>query len=145
MEPPYRVYIDESGDHRYQHLDDLSGRYLGLTGLVIRKAEYDPDRLERLKRDFFTYDPDLPPILTRKHIMDRKGCFGVLCDANLNARWEAALLDFYTQLPAQIFTVVIDKKIHFDRYSLDAWNPYNYSLAVAIIPLTHLGGLRYDR
>lgn len=135
MEPQYRVYIDESGDHTYRRLTDLSKIYLGLTGLIIKKTSYNPsipESLEALKKRFFTYDPDQPPILVRRKIIDRKSAFGVLRDAAVRARWDAAILDFFRNLPAQIFTVVIDKKEHIDRYPTDTWDAYSYSLAVLL-------------
>ncbi len=134
--PPFRLYIDESGDHTYKHLEDLSRRYLGLTGVLISKAHYDPvvpRELERLKRQFFSYDPDIPPILTRKDIIYRKGVFRVLLNAEISARWDEALLAFLRDfLQAQIFTVVIDKQEHFERFPVGAWNPYGYSLSVLL-------------
>jgi len=136
LSPPYRLYIDESGDHTYKSVDDLSRRYLGLTGVLIRKAHYNPvvpRELERIKRSFFEYDPDMPPILTRKDIIKRRGLFRVLLDPAENARWEETLIQFYqTFLQAQIFTVVIDKHEHLQRYPVDTWNPYTYSLAVLL-------------
>jgi hypothetical protein len=134
--PPYRVYIDESGDHTYKSVRDLTRRYLGLTGVVVRKSRYDPDipaELERIKREFFSFDPDMPPVLTRKDIIKRRGLFRVLLDPAENKRWEDTLIEFYRDtLRAQIFTVVIDKEEHQRRYPVDTWNPYTYSLAVLL-------------
>lgn len=134
--PPYRLYIDESGDHAYKSVDELSRRYLGLTGVLIRKTRYNPDiprELERIKRDFFAYDPDMPPILTRKNIIKRRGLFRVLLDPAVNTRWEDTLIEFYRDtLQAQIFTVVIDKYEHLQRYPMATWNPYTYSLEVLL-------------
>lgn len=135
MEPQYRVYIDESGDHTYRRLTDLSKIYLGLTGLVIRKTNYSPnipESLEALKKRFLTYDPDIPPILVRSDIINRRSAFWVLRDATVRARWDAAILDFFENLPAQIFTIVIDKKEHLDQYPTDTWDPYSYSLFVLL-------------
>jgi hypothetical protein len=129
------LYIDESGDHTYRQLADLSKKYLGLTGVLIKKTDYDPhipEALERLKRTFFTYDPDIPPILVRQDVISRKKWFGILRDPQINAKWETAVLAFYAGLPAQIFTVVIDKKTHFQRFATGAWNPYSYSMAVLL-------------
>jgi len=41
-------------------------------------------------------------------------------------------LDFFENLPAKIFTVVIDKKEHIDRHPTDTWDAYSYSLAVLL-------------
>jgi len=129
------LYIDETGDHRYRQLDQLERRYLGLTGVLINKEYYDksvPQTLEALKRQFFKYDPDRPPILVRSHIVYRKYAFGVLLNEDLNAKWETALVGFYRDLRAQIFTVVIDKKIHKEKYPLQTFDAYVYSLAVLL-------------
>ena len=131
----YRIYIDESGDHNYEDLDTDDKRYLGITGVVIRKADYNPaiaDRVASLKRTFFHHDPDEPLILVRKRILQRQGSFWVLRDANKNTEWETALLSFYGGLRAKIFTVVIDKEIHKARFAHDIWNPYVYSLQVLL-------------
>ena len=131
----YRLFVDESGDHTYRQLDDLSRRYLGLSGLLIRKSVYDPAiplALEGLKKRFFRYDADNPPVLDRRSLIDRKSSFGVLRDSDLNAAWTEELLRLYRDLRAQVFTVVIDKREHQERYPADAWNPYSYSLAVLL-------------
>ena len=57
----YRLYIDEPSDHIYRNLEKLDRHYLGLTGVLIHQAYYNPtvpDGLEELKKRFFTYDPD---------------------------------------------------------------------------------------
>ncbi len=130
-----RLYIDETGDHRYKQLNRLEYRYLGLTGILINKDYYNktiPQELEALKKRFFKYDPDKPPIFVRSHIVYRKYAFGVLLDEQLNKEWEEALAKFYKDLKAQIFTVVIDKKVHKENYPLETFDPYVYSLAVLL-------------
>ena len=97
----HRLYIDESGDHTYKHIDNLDTRYLGLTGVLILKEPYDKQiqpGLEALKRQFFKYDPDNPPILVRSDIKHRKRWFYVLQDEALNKRWEEGLLGFINEL-----------------------------------------------
>ena len=131
----YRLYIDESGDHRYKQLDDLDSRYLGLTGVLIDRTYYDavvPVAVEALKRKHFTYDIDNPPILVRSRIRWRKHAFGVLKDPARNAAWESDLLAFFGVIKAQIFTVVMDKKQHIEKYPLHTFDPYVYCLAVLL-------------
>ena len=133
----WRLYIDESGDHTYKHIDNLDTRYLGLTGVLILKEYYDkhfqPD-LEALKRKFFRYDPDNPPILVRSDIKNRKRWFYVLQDQELNRQWEDALLSLIDSLRnyVMVFTVVIDKRKHLDDYPNRTFDPYIYSLAVLL-------------
>lgn len=125
----YRLYLDESGDHTYKHLDAPGRRYLGLTGVLIHNRNYNPsvpERLEELKKQFFTYDPDDPPILVRRRIIDKKSGFWVLRNPDVNREWETAILQFLADLRAQIFTVVMDKQEHLERFPSDAWNPYTY-------------------
>jgi len=133
----WRLYIDESGDHTYKHIDNADVRYLGLTGVLIRKKFYDehvqPD-LEALKRKFFRYDPDNPPILVRSDIIHRKRWFYVLQDRALNDQWEEELLSFISRLGSntKVFTVVMDKKKHLEDYPHRTFDPYVYSLAVLL-------------
>lgn len=133
----WRLFIDESGDHTYKHLDDVDRRYLSLTGVLIRKEYYDnhvQPNLEVLKREMFRYDPDNPPILVRSKIIHRKQWFYVLQDEALNERWEKSLLSFVSGLKgnAQVFTVVVDKKKHLNDYPRQTFDPYVYSLAVLL-------------
>ena len=93
----YRLYIDESSDHIYRNLEKLDRHYPGLTGVLIHQAYYNPtvpDGLEELKKRFFTYDPDRPPILVRRQLISKKGAFGVLREVPVNEEWESALLSF---------------------------------------------------
>jgi hypothetical protein len=133
----YRLYIDESGDHTYKHIESLDTRYLGLTGILILKEHYNKHiqpNLEALKRQFFRYDPDDPPILVRSAIKHRKQWFYVLQDEELNKQWEEGLLNFIGDLKgyAMVFTVVIDKKKHLDDYPTHTFDPYAYSLSVLL-------------
>ncbi len=133
----WRLYIDESGDHTYKHLNNLDTRYLGLTGILINKKFYDDNvqpGLEALKQNIFHYDPDNPPILVRSYIKHRKFWFYVLQDEELNKKWEEELISFINGLKghAKVFTVVIDKEQHLKDYPRQTFDPYTYSLAVLL-------------
>lgn len=131
----YRLYIDETGDHRYKQLDQLASRYLGLTGVLFNKEYYDaeiPQALEALKKRFFKYDPDSPPILVRSLIVYRKHAFGVLVDSRVRTEWEEAILSLYQTIRMEIFTIVIDKKAHIEKYPMETFDAYVYSLAVLL-------------
>jgi hypothetical protein len=132
---PYRLYIDETGDHRYKQLDKLESRYLGLTGILFKKEYYDsvvPQSVESLKKQFLRYDPDTPPILVRNLIVYRKHAFGVLVNEAVRTNWESAILNLYRTLKMEIFTVVIDKKAHIERFPLETFDAYIYSMAVLL-------------
>src|SRR4030042_1941266 len=91
----YRLYIDESGDHTYKLLDELSHRYLALLGVWFR---YEDDYLtfakdlEEFKSDIFGPRPDMPLILHRSEIINRKRAFGLLRKAEVEARFNNGLL-----------------------------------------------------
>lgn len=57
----FLLYVDESGDHTYDKLDDISHRDLGLTGIVIETEFYRDEfhsQLEDLKQKHFPHSPD---------------------------------------------------------------------------------------
>lgn len=131
----YRIYIDESGDHTYRRLTDLDKRYLGLTGVLVRKDHYDAviqPGLEQLKRRHFSYDPDSPPVLVRSQLIRRRGPFWRLRDPDDRAAWDDALIEFISALEINVYTVVMDKRAHFDRYGAASFNSYEYSLRVLL-------------
>jgi len=143
----WRLYIDESGHHSYKKVDDLDKRYLGITGVLIKKDEYKAKakpNLEQLKESIFRYDPDDPPILVRSLIRGRKSWFYVLQDQILNTKWEQGLLSYLRSLRdyTYFYTVVIDKQVHLAKYPLQTFDAYVYSLSVL---LNRVRGLLYRR
>lgn len=133
----YRLYIDESGDHGYKRVRTITNRYLGLTGLLAEKKCYDSlfqPTLEQLKRVHFSYDIDDPPILVCNRIKGRKGCFWVLREKGPNRKWEEGILNYFTSLlqHCQLFTVVIDKLEHHNRYPKAPFDPYVYAFKVLL-------------
>ncbi len=127
----FRLYIDESGDHTYRSLDDINRRYLGLTGIAIEsdyyRLEFQP-KLEALKQQHFPHNPDEPVILHRTELCNHRDAFGVLEDSERNAAWEKGFTDFVRTTQFELFTVIIDKKIHRERYKDSAFHPYHYCL-----------------
>ena len=78
----YRLYVDESGDHTYNLLDNPGHRYLALMGVWFRQLDHYvafAENLEQFKREIFGPRPDKPVILHRSDIINRnrqrhKGC-----------------------------------------------------------------------
>ncbi len=139
----YRLYVDESGDHTYNLLDDPSHRYLGLLGVWFRQVDdyvAFADSLESFKRNIFGPRPDKPVVLHRSDIVNRKGPFGLLCNAEAQARFDAGLLDIIGRASFRIVCVVIDKKTHLQR-SASPFHPYHYCLAAMLDRYT--GWLNY--
>jgi hypothetical protein len=142
--PRFRLYVDESGDHTYNHLSDPARRYLGLTGVAIEdqyyKARFEP-ALEALKAKHFPGHTSKPVVLVRREIIDRKGPFGVLTDPAKRSAWDSDLLLFLKSTQFMLFTVVIDKQDHLASYGPRANHPYHYCLAVLMERLR--GWLKY--
>jgi len=131
----YRIYVDESGDHTYHSLDDAAKRYLGLSGCIIESEYYATTfqpALEVLKRRYFHHDPDEPIILHRREIIEAKGTFWRLRNADNRQAFDQDLLKFFCEQKYVLITVVIDKKAHLERYGESAFHPYHYCLAALL-------------
>lgn len=131
----YRIYIDESGDHTYHSLDDPARRYLGLTGCIIAAEYYRTTfhlALENLKQKHFPHNPDEPVILHRNDVINRKGAFWRLRDANNLEAFNRDILRFFAEQKYVLITVVIGKKSHRERYAESAFHPYHYCLTALL-------------
>jgi hypothetical protein len=132
--PRYRLYIDESGDHTYKLLDDLSHRYLALLGVWFRQHDHYTafaDDLERFKREIFGPRPDKPVVLHRSDIINRKGPFGLLCQPDVQGRCDAGLLEIVARAQFKMVCVIINKQDHLTRYA-SPFHPYHYCLAAML-------------
>lgn len=130
----YRMYVDESGDHTRNLLEDVSRRYLALLGVWFRQVDAYArfaDALELFKREIFGPRPDKPVILHRSDIVNRKGAFGILRDPAMQERFDEGLLRVIQGAECQITCVIIDKKAHYERYA-DPFHPYHYCLAALL-------------
>lgn len=130
----YRLYIDESGDHAYNLLDQASHRYLALLGVWFRQLDdyvAFAEDLERFKRDIFGPRPDKPVILHRSDIINRKGPFGLLCKPDVEERFNAGLLGLLDRATFKMVCVVIDKQNHLNHYC-NPFHPYHYCLAAML-------------
>ena len=73
----YRLYLDESGDHVFRHLDKPGHRYLCLLGCWFRAADYREfqPKLEQFKQAHIPHNPDEPIILHREDIINQRRAF----------------------------------------------------------------------
>jgi len=127
--PAYRLYIDESGDHTNKEIENPDKRFLGLTGVIIETTYYRDvfqPALEDLKRKHFPRSPDMPVILHRSEILNRKGPFGRLKNEKLADAFNKDILEYFSKMNYVLITVVIDKKYHKDKYGDSAMHPYHY-------------------
>jgi hypothetical protein len=126
----YRLYIDESGDHVFRHLEDPSHRYLCLLGCWFRNPDYAEfhDRLEEFKKTHVPHHPDEPPILHREDIVNRRGAFTHLQDPAMARAFDEALLQLLEQAECRVVGVVIDKRALREKFGEAAAHPYHLGL-----------------
>jgi len=134
-EVKYRLYVDEVGNPDLGSSERKEHRYLSLTGLVIGldhvKQVVHP-ALEGLKIKYFRQHPDEPIILHRKEIINKKPPFHGLRDPGVEKAFNDELLELLTKLEYCVFTVVIDKLEHKQRYRVWHHDPYHYCMEVLV-------------
>lgn len=126
--------IDVPFDH-YPELEREEKRYLGLTGCIIEAQKYRSifhPKLEELKQRHFPHNPDEPVILHRKDIINKRGPFWRLRDPEKEKAFNEGLLSFFEEMDYTVITVVIDKKVHIERYQESAFHPYHYCLGALL-------------
>lgn len=131
----YRIYIDETGNHDMNHVQELNQRFLALTGVIIETNNnmdvIQPD-LDNLKRKYFKIDPDIDVILHRKEIINHCPPFNSLKDEKIRNRFNKDILDLLRKWDFHVITVVIDKLAHREKYIVWQYQPYHYCLAVML-------------
>jgi hypothetical protein len=125
----YRLYVDESGDHVFKHLDDPGHRYLCLLGCVFKNRDYwlFHRALEDFKERHIPHSPDEPVILHREDIVNRRGPFWRLRVAAAAQAFDSQLLDLVAQAEFLVIAVLIDKKALRDAYATPA-HPYHLAM-----------------
>lgn len=114
MENLYRLYIDESGDHRYSNSQKPKQRYLGLTGVIIARDIYEQEVVGKIEgiRSLFYLDSDNKPPLHLSDIMANKGSFASLKDPEVRAKFDKEFMSLVSDADYTIATFVIDKNNH---------------------------------
>ena len=133
-EKRFRIYVDESGDHTYRNLQKQENQYLCLMGCIFEPEQYRifVRELEDFKQKHLSYDPDFPLILHRNDIINRRGCFGRLCDPTAKKKFDSDLLNLIREGDFKVIAVVIDKKNHVEKYKELAFHPYHYCLTAIL-------------
>ena len=131
----YRMYVDEVGNADLQASKNPNHRYLSLTGVVL-ELDYVVTRVfpavEQLKRTHFGAHPDEPIILHRKEVMQRKPPFDALKEAATDGAFTSDLISLFRSLDYTVFTAIIDKLEHVERYQAWRFDPYHYCLTVLV-------------
>ncbi len=128
-EERFRLYIDESGDHVFKHLEEEGHRYLCLLGCWFRGRDYRTfhQELEAFKQHHFPHNPDEPVILHREDIINRRRAFWRLRDPDKSHAFDHDLLELIRRAEFKIVVVVIDKKELKLQYPTPA-HPYHLGL-----------------
>jgi hypothetical protein len=130
----YRLYIDESGDHTYNNLENPAHKYLGLLGVWFRRPDHYvsfASDLERFKEKLFGKRPDNPVILRRSEIINKKGPFGMLKDPNKCNLFDAELLEIVGRANFKMVCLILNKETHKAQY-VDPFHPYHYCVATML-------------
>ena len=141
-EDRYRLYIDESGDHVFRHLEKESHRYLCLLGCWFRVGEYHEfhQALEAFKHKHIPHNPDDPVILHREEIVNRRRSFWRLRDPALAQEFDDDLIELIREARFRVVAVVIDKKALREAYPTPA---HPYHLAIGFMLQRYCGYLNH--
>jgi hypothetical protein len=130
----YRLYIDESGTHKYSNSTDIKERYLCLLGVII-SAEHNQEVLlpkwEEL-RSIFTEDVDFPPFFHFVDVVNKRNVFSKLFNEEIKEVFNAKYIEILKSSQYVVCCVVLDKKAHNERYGTSAMHPYHYCLNVLL-------------
>ncbi len=131
----YRMYIDEVGNSDLGASQDPNHRYLSLTGVVLELGYVDAHvfpALESLKRRYFGSHPDEPIVLHRKELVNKKPPFESIRDPATEQAFNQEMLGLIADTTYVVFSVVIDKLEHQQRYQVWRFDPYHYGLLVLV-------------
>ena len=142
-EERFRLYVDESGDHVFNHLDQPSHRYICLLGCWFKNPDYESfhRELERLKLELFEPHPDEPVILHREDIINRRGIFSRLRDSEKARVFDERILGIIAAAQFRIVAVVIDKQALREKHGSAAAHPYH--LAAGFLLQRYCGYLNH--
>lgn len=129
----YRLYIDESGDHTYNLMDEPEHRFLALLGVWVEQDEHAvfAKSLENLKCEIFGSPQNNPIVLHRSDIINRKKAFGSLRDPLVQKAFDDRLCDLIDLTQFCMICVVIDKLQNQQQYA-SPFHPYHYCQAALI-------------
>lgn len=133
--PTHRLYLDESGDHLYHDLENISCRYLTILGCIFeRENDYTEmaKTMQSLKEQFWPdQDPDKPIILHREDIRRKNAPFHILKSHDILKSFNDTVINLLSSARYTIINVTIDKKSHQERYKYPE-HPYHYCLQVML-------------
>jgi hypothetical protein len=141
----FRLYLDECGTEDYACVDEPSGRYLSLVGVIMEHREAVPAtaNLQTIKEKFFTRHPDDPPVIFhRTDIVKYRGAFQALRDDDTRATFDRWWMHYLTVTPYEVICVVIDKRAMQRKETWRIKHPYHYAMSVLVEKYALFLGLR---
>ncbi len=146
MTQSFRLYVDESGDHVFHDLETLRRaphRYLALLGCFFADGDYRSfhDAFTRLKQAHFPHNPDEPVVLHRSDMINCRGPFWRLRDAEARLAFEEELLALVRVGRFRAVLVTIDKLALGSAYRTP-WHPYH--LALGFLLQRYCGYLNHE-
>lgn len=131
----YRLYVDEVENPDLKSSEHEEHRFLCLTGVAfeldyVAKVLYP--ELERIKKKYFQSHPDDPVIFHRKEILKKKPPFTVLKDPKVSTEFNKEILNKLNFWKYTVFSVLIDKKEHDERYATWKYDPYHYCQEILV-------------
>jgi hypothetical protein len=132
----FRMYVDEVGNPDLKSSDNPLHRFLSLTGVIIdleHVSKVVHPEIEALKHKYFAaHHPDEPIVLHRKELVNRKPPFQVLRNPKVAAAFDDELLAFLRDWEYRVITVCLDKKKHWETYTVWRYDPYHYCLIILL-------------
>lgn len=132
---PFRLYIDESGDHTFNRVDEDAHRYLAVLGVWFRQGKPYLDfvrELQELKDRIFGPRPDDPVIFHREDIVNRRGPFWRLNQPEIAKEFGDGILKLVSEGRFRVCCIVIDKQTHQEKTYRSLFHPYHYCLAALL-------------
>ncbi|OGD84670.1 hypothetical protein A2165_02455 [Candidatus Curtissbacteria bacterium RBG_13_40_7] len=123
----YRFFLDETGDHGLNFIDENFPIFL-LAGCLFEEDDYSKvtKQLNNFKKEFFK---TTEVILHSRDIRKCEGAFQVLFDLDLKKAFYENLNKIILGANFTIIAVAIDKKKHIEKYGKVADNPYSICLS----------------
>jgi len=129
------MYIDEVGNSDLNASTNPNHRYLSLTGVVLEldyvRAVVFPT-MEDIKTRYFNSHPDDPIVFHRKELVNKREPFDSLRNPEIEQSFNKELIEIIQNLDYTVFTAVIDKLEHKQRYKSWRFDPYHYCLTVLV-------------
>jgi len=101
--PIHRLYLDESGDHLYNNLDEISRRYLTILGCIFaREHDYAEmaQKMLAIKKSFWPdQDPDKPIIFHREDMVRKRPPFHILSNPSTRKKFQRSFTQSAFRFP----------------------------------------------